>query len=214
MQKRAFTYLGMESKTLLYGDFESLKLSEIACIMAMDNLQEVDILLIIVDLKVQIGLTTPGLQSLDPTWGIAPRTLPSNAAPWTLLLVTRPSLGSGSYSLGSIKASPGVSPTRLCRRVTAGSGLWVMSEVLFELVVRLTKDIIETYRVCKPTFTYSKSLNPKRYLTNPSTGVLNDGLDNLNSDYILAVNAALINSDFNRRYDLIVAELAGEFHRA
>lgn len=76
------------------------------------------------------------------------------------------------------------------------------------LVVRLTKEIIETYQICNPTFTYSDAFNPKRYLTNPSTGVLNDGTDNENSDLILAVNAVLVNSDSNRRY--IVKDILGQ----
>ncbi|KAH9320504.1 hypothetical protein KI387_015143 [Taxus chinensis] len=76
------------------------------------------------------------------------------------------------------------------------------------LVVKLTKDIIETYKICNPTFTYSDSFNPKRCLTNPSTGVLNDGADNANSDLILAVNAVLVNSDTNHRY--IVKDLLGQ----
>eukprot|EP01018_Ginkgo_biloba_P007860 Gb_33266 [translate_table: standard] len=76
------------------------------------------------------------------------------------------------------------------------------------LVVRLTKDIIETYQICNPTFAYSESFNPKRYLTNPSIGILNDGADNANSDLILAVNAVLVNSDSNRRY--IVKDLLGQ----
>lgn len=76
------------------------------------------------------------------------------------------------------------------------------------LVVRLTKEIIETYQICNPTFTYSDSFNPKRYLTNPSNGVKNDGLDNTNSDLILAVNAVLVNSDSNRRY--IVKDILGQ----
>ncbi|XP_057849881.2 dual specificity protein kinase YAK1 homolog isoform X2 [Cryptomeria japonica] len=76
------------------------------------------------------------------------------------------------------------------------------------LVVKLTKDIIETYQICNPTFTYSDSFNPKRYLTNPSTGVLNDAADNANSDLILTVNAILVNSDANRRY--IVKDILGQ----
>uniref|UniRef100_A0A6N2LYE9 Protein kinase domain-containing protein n=1 Tax=Salix viminalis TaxID=40686 RepID=A0A6N2LYE9_SALVM len=52
------------------------------------------------------------------------------------------------------------------------------------LVARLTKDIVETYQICNPQFKYSEELNPKRYLTSPSAGVLNDGHDNVNSDLI------------------------------
>ncbi|CDP04909.1 unnamed protein product [Coffea canephora] len=75
------------------------------------------------------------------------------------------------------------------------------------LVVRLTKDIVETYQLCNPHFQYSETLNPKRFLTTPSIGVLNDGCDNANSDLILSVNYALINMDTKRRY--IVKDILG-----
>ncbi|KAL9379487.1 hypothetical protein Peur_027969 [Populus x canadensis] len=75
------------------------------------------------------------------------------------------------------------------------------------LVARLTKDIVETYQTCNPQFKYSEELNPKRYLTSPSAGVLNDGHDNVNSDLILTVNFALVNLDTQRRY--IVKDVLG-----
>lgn len=68
-----------------------------------------------------------------------------------------------------------------------------------QLVSRLTKDIVDTYRICNPQFNYSDELNPKRFLTTPSAGVLNDGYDNENSDLILTVNFALVNLDTHRR---------------
>lgn len=76
------------------------------------------------------------------------------------------------------------------------------------LVSRLTKDIVETYRICNPQFNYSEELNPKRFLTSPSAGVLNDGYDNENSDLILTVNCALVNLDTHRRY--IVKDILGQ----
>ncbi|XP_055827728.1 dual specificity protein kinase YAK1 homolog isoform X4 [Solanum dulcamara] len=75
------------------------------------------------------------------------------------------------------------------------------------LVARLTKDIVETYRICNPQFTYSEELNPKRFLTSPSVGVLNDGHDNANSDLILSVNLELANLDTKRRY--VVKDMLG-----
>lgn len=68
------------------------------------------------------------------------------------------------------------------------------------LVARLTKDIIQTFRLCNPNFKFSEGLNPKRFLTSPSVGVLNDGFDNANSDLILYVNSMLVNSTTNQRY--------------
>ncbi|CAN4085515.1 unnamed protein product [Withania somnifera] len=75
------------------------------------------------------------------------------------------------------------------------------------LVARLTKDIVDTYRICNPQFIYSEELNPKRFLTSPSAGVLNDGYDNANSDLILSVNLDLVNLDTKRRY--IVKDMLG-----
>ncbi|KAI3757021.1 hypothetical protein L6452_04554 [Arctium lappa] len=76
------------------------------------------------------------------------------------------------------------------------------------LVSRLTKDIVDTYRICNPQFNYSDELNPKRFLTSPSAGVLNDGYDNENSDLILTVNCGLVNLDSHRRY--IVKDILGQ----
>ncbi|KAI3705940.1 hypothetical protein L1987_76189 [Smallanthus sonchifolius] len=76
------------------------------------------------------------------------------------------------------------------------------------LVSRLTKDIVETYRKCNPQFNYLDELNPKRFLTTPSAGVLNDGFDNENSDFILSVNCPLVNSETQRRY--IVKDMLGQ----
>lgn len=75
------------------------------------------------------------------------------------------------------------------------------------LVARLTKDIVDTYRICNPQFVYSEELNPKRFLTSPSVGVLNDGYDNANSDLILSVNLELVNLDTKRRY--VVKDMLG-----
>ncbi|KAK9714598.1 hypothetical protein RND81_06G106200 [Saponaria officinalis] len=75
------------------------------------------------------------------------------------------------------------------------------------LVSKLTKHIVETYRVCNAEFRYSDVLNPKRFLTSPSEGVLNDGHDNSNSDLILSVNCVLLNSNTQRRY--IVKDILG-----
>ncbi|KAA3486562.1 dual specificity protein kinase YAK1-like [Gossypium australe] len=83
---------------------------------------------------------------------------------------------------------------------------WTHIRQIF-LVARLTKDIIETYQICNSQFKYSEELNPKRFLTSPSVGVLNDGYDNVNSDLILTVNFVLINLETQRRY--IVKDVLG-----
>lgn len=80
---------------------------------------------------------------------------------------------------------------------------FILANFLFQsmqLVARLTKDIVETYQICNPAFKYSEALYRKRFLTNPSVGVLNDGCDNANSDLILTVNFVLLNSDTKQRF--------------
>lgn len=69
-----------------------------------------------------------------------------------------------------------------------------------QLVARLTKDIVETYQICNPAFKYSEAINPKRFLTSPSVGVLNDGFDNANSDLILTANFVLVNAGSHQRF--------------
>eukprot|EP00850_Spirogloea_muscicola_P006653 SM000032S12037 [mRNA] locus=s32:132845:140561:+ [translate_table: standard] len=78
------------------------------------------------------------------------------------------------------------------------------------LVQRLTVLIKETYSVCNPNFAYSELNNPKCpvYLTKPSEGISNDGLDNQLSDLILIVNNPLINGDTGCRY--IVQDMLGQ----
>eukprot|EP00250_Pteridium_aquilinum_P012765 c20927_g3_i1 orf=707-3739(-) len=76
------------------------------------------------------------------------------------------------------------------------------------VVVRLTKEIVETYQICNPAYTFSDALKPKRYLTTPSVPASNGGLDNEKSDLILAVNGVLANDKSNHRY--IIKDLLGQ----
>lgn len=69
-------------------------------------------------------------------------------------------------------------------------------------MVKLTKEILETYQACNPAYTFSEALNPKRYLTTPSVPASNGGLDNEKSDLILAVNGLLTNDRTNYRSEL------------
>ena len=73
-----------------------------------------------------------------------------------------------------------------------------------QVVERLTRGLVETYKTCNPQFKYRGELNPKRYLTTPSAGVLNDGFDNVNSDLILAVNDDLSSSDSRQRFAILL----------
>jgi dual specificity protein kinase YAK1 len=68
-----------------------------------------------------------------------------------------------------------------------------------QLLIKLTKDVTETFLVCNPSFKYSESCNPKRYLTVPSVGVSNNGADNENHDLILYFGRVLANEDKTRR---------------
>ncbi|RRT61470.1 hypothetical protein BHE74_00009069, partial [Ensete ventricosum] len=76
------------------------------------------------------------------------------------------------------------------------------------LVGKLTKGIVETYHKCNPGFKYSDALNWKRFLTNPSTGVKNDGYDNAYSDLILYINLVLCSGSKQSRY--IVKDILGQ----
>ncbi len=68
-----------------------------------------------------------------------------------------------------------------------------------QLPVRVTKDIVETYQLCNPSFRHSEKLNPKRYLTNPSVPEFNNGCDNGNHDLILYYGCVLVNENGTRR---------------
>lgn len=50
---------------------------------------------------------------------------------------------------------------------------------------RMTRKIVETIQKCNPRFNYLPFMNPKKDLTFPSEGVLNNGYDNIDNDYIL-----------------------------
>lgn len=76
------------------------------------------------------------------------------------------------------------------------------------IVVKLTKEILETYQVCNPTYTFLEAFNSKRYLTTPSVPASNGGLDNEKSDLILAVNGVLANDATNHKY--IIKDLLGQ----
>ena len=81
-----------------------------------------------------------------------------------------------------------------------------------QVVERLTRGLVETYKTCNPQFKYRGELNPKRYLTTPSVGVLNDGFDNVNSDLILAVNDDFCSSDSRHRFVIALFILSFHFH--
>ncbi|MCO5610202.1 hypothetical protein L7F22_064438 [Adiantum nelumboides] len=77
-----------------------------------------------------------------------------------------------------------------------------------QIVVKLTKEIVETFQICNPSYTFSEALNPKRYLSTPSVPASNGGLDNEKSDLILAVNDVLTNDKTNHRY--LIKDLLGQ----
>jgi dual specificity protein kinase YAK1 len=71
----------------------------------------------------------------------------------------------------------------------------------------LTTHLASTYHFCNPEFNYQSSKNPRRVLTKPSEGKLNNGYDNAESDYILYVNDILGVED-QRRY--LVLDILGQ----
>jgi len=60
----------------------------------------------------------------------------------------------------------------------------------------LTTQIVETYRRCAPPgnarVAFTSSDRPRRYLTNPSEGIANDGMDNCNLDLLLFVGMEML----------------------
>ncbi|GMH10726.1 hypothetical protein Nepgr_012567 [Nepenthes gracilis] len=109
--------------------------------------------------------------------------------------LSRPDSAFSSYSRPSFRAT------------TSGAPSPAAFPSSKKLVTRLTKDLVETYRICNPSFKYLEELNPKWFLTSPANGVLNDGHDNANSDLILTVNYALVNLETRQRY--IVKDILG-----
>jgi dual specificity protein kinase YAK1 len=71
--------------------------------------------------------------------------------------------------------------------------------LVMQLAFKLTKDIVATYQNCNPEFQFSPELNPKRYLTAPSTIVSENGLDNEKNDLVLYFNQVFMNDDGTRR---------------
>jgi hypothetical protein len=55
------------------------------------------------------------------------------------------------------------------------------------LLPKMMTKLVETMQKCNPRYSYFSLLNPKRDLTLPSEGVLNNGYDNIENDYILRV---------------------------
>ncbi|XP_013636482.1 PREDICTED: dual specificity protein kinase YAK1 isoform X2 [Brassica oleracea var. oleracea] len=123
-------------------------------------------------------------------------------------------IGGGAREMGSGVASTPWQPIQLVfKRYFPHNGSDIRPQTLRAtvkkkaVVERLTRGLVETYKTCNPQFKYRGELNPKRYLTTPSVGVLNDGFDNVNSDLILAVNDDFCSSDSRHRY--IVKDLLG-----
>lgn len=63
---------------------------------------------------------------------------------------------------------------------------------------QLSTHLIETYRICNPSFSYLTAHNPRRVLTKPSKAAHNDGYDNEDYDYILYVNDCLGSDDAHK----------------
>lgn len=61
--------------------------------------------------------------------------------------------------------------------------------------MRVTLRLVDTLQMCNPRFYYQPFMNPKRDLTYPSEGVLNNGYDNIDCDYILRVSDMIVNPE-------------------
>ncbi|ODQ68188.1 kinase-like protein, partial [Nadsonia fulvescens var. elongata DSM 6958] len=74
-------------------------------------------------------------------------------------------------------------------------------------LISLSLALPATYRICNADFKYESAKNPRRVLTKPSKGVLNNGFDNQDSDYILYVND-ILGSKLSQRY--LVLDVLGQ----
>lgn len=74
-----------------------------------------------------------------------------------------------------------------------------MTTAYISPLISLTTEICTTYTLCNSNFSYEVSNNPKRVLTKPSEGKLNDGFDNEDANLILFVNDVLGVQD-NKKY--------------
>jgi dual specificity protein kinase YAK1 len=69
---------------------------------------------------------------------------------------------------------------------------------VLQVQIALSQRITETFKICNPSFSYSVQCNPRRPITKPSEGVVNDGWDNENADLIMHVDDVLVSSHGNR----------------
>ena len=70
------------------------------------------------------------------------------------------------------------------------------------MLFRMTVSLVETLNLCNSRFNYQPvTMNPKRDLTHPAEGLLNNGWDNSENDYILRV-ADMIVTPEGREYEI------------
>ncbi|KAG0565400.1 hypothetical protein KC19_8G187100 [Ceratodon purpureus] len=108
---------------------------------------------------------------------------------------------------GRARGGGNVPPRGVARPHVGANAPRLHIQVTRPLAYKLTKDIVATYQNCNPEFAFSPDLNPKRYLTAPSTIVSENGLDNEKNDLVLYFNQVLANDDGTRRY--VVKDLVG-----
>jgi dual specificity protein kinase YAK1 len=125
-----------------------------------------------------------------------------NASPLAPLLVSYPATYAPSFKSIHSKAelTPMFNAVPNYRRALPEGGF-------LSPLQALTKHLSTTYHICNPTFNYQSSKNPKRILTKPGEGKLNNGFDNENSDYILFVND-ILGVEEQRRY--LVLDVLGQ----
>ncbi|AOA61862.1 Serine-threonine protein kinase [Komagataella phaffii CBS 7435] len=74
-------------------------------------------------------------------------------------------------------------------------------------LIALSISLSSTYRICRPEFSYNIAKNPRRVLTKPSEPKLNNGYDNIDSDYIQYVHDVL-GIEENKKY--MVLDILGQ----
>ncbi|PVU89294.1 hypothetical protein BB561_005448, partial [Smittium simulii] len=94
-----------------------------------------------------------------------------------------------NYQLYKLRKKEKYKNMSLIRKLVQKRATSLISTLVF------TVNLVDFYQAINPKFIYKMEQRPKRSLTKPSEGALNDGYDNINSDYILNVDESIIGPD-------------------
>lgn len=97
----------------------------------------------------------------------------------------------------------GATDTAISDSTTNHTSTLVKKRSHLNLLGKLTVRIVDTFKHCNPRYNYQPVIMyPKRDLTYPSEGVLNNGYDNIDSDYILRVSDLIVTPE-GKEYEIL-----------